>query len=158
MHHIPILSRRRLQAEVIQPIYDEMVKRLGEDEAQSILDTAIRQAAIAEGANLASQAPDGETSMKSFIDCFELWTRGGALEVEVHQATDERFEFDVTRCRYSETYQEMGLGHIGQLLSCNRDECFCEGYDPKIILERKQTIMAGDARCTFRYRYESENN
>ena len=158
MHHIPILSRRRLQAEVIQPIYDEMVKRLGEDEAQAILDTAIRQAAIAEGANLASQAPNGETSMKSFIDCFELWTRGGALEVEVHQATDERFEFDVTRCRYSETYQEMGLGHIGQLLSCNRDECFCEGYDPKIKLERKQTIMAGDARCTFRYRYESENN
>jgi len=158
VHDIPILSRRRLQAEVIQPIYDEMVKRLGEDEAQSILDTAIRQAAIAEGANLASQAPDGETSMKSFIDCFELWTRGGALEVEVHQATDERFEFDVTRCRYAETYQEMGLGHIGQLLSCNRDECFCEGYDLKIKLERKQTIMAGDARCTFRYRYESENN
>ena len=117
MHDIPILSRRRLQAEVIQPIYDEMVKRLGEEEAQSILHTAIRQAAIAEGANLASQAPDGETSMKSFIDCFELWTRGGALEVEVHQATDERFEFDVTRCRYAETYQEMGLGHIGQLLS-----------------------------------------
>ena len=75
MRDIPILSRRRLQAEVIQPIYDEMVKRLGEDEAQSILDAAIRRAAIAEGASLASQAPDGETSRKSFIDCFELAAR-----------------------------------------------------------------------------------
>ncbi len=56
MHDIPILSRRRLQAEVIQPIYDEMVKRLGEDEAQSILDTAIRQAAIAEGVQICAVA------------------------------------------------------------------------------------------------------
>ena len=35
----------------------------------------------------------------------------------------------------------MGLGEIGALLSCNRDGAFCEGYDPKLKLERTQTIM-----------------
>ena len=154
MNNIPILTRRRLQAEVIKPIYEEMVKAVGDAQARSILDGAIRKVAIAEGAQLASEAPDGATSMRSFIDLFSLWTHGGALEVEVHEATDERFEFDVTRCRYAETYHELGLGHIGQLLSCNRDGCFCEGYDANIKLERRETIMAGDARCTFRYRYD----
>ena len=49
----------------------------------------------------------------------------------------------------------MGLGKIGHLLSCNRDGTFCQGYDPNITLERKQTIMEGASCCTFRYRYKS---
>jgi hypothetical protein len=85
-----------------------------------------------------------------------LWTADGALEVTVHEATDKVFNFDVTRCKYAETYREMGLGNIGHLMSCNRDGTFCEGYDPNIKLERKQTIMAGASCCTFRYRYEAE--
>jgi hypothetical protein len=47
----------------------------------------------------------------------------------------------------------MGLGDIGHLMSCNRDGTFCQGYDPKIALERQHTIMDGAPRCTFRYRY-----
>jgi L-2-amino-thiazoline-4-carboxylic acid hydrolase len=63
------------------------------------------------------------------------------------------FNFDVTRCKYAETYKEMGLGAIGHLMSCNRDGTFCQGDDPNIALERQHTIMAGVPRCTFRYRY-----
>jgi hypothetical protein len=76
--------------------------------------------------------------------------------VTVHEATDKVFNFDVTRCRYAEAYKEMGLEKIGHLMSCNRDGTFCEGYDPNIKLDRKQTIMQGAACCTFRYRYEAE--
>ena len=74
--------------------------------------------------------------------------------MKVLKADDTTFDFDITRCRYAETYKEMGLGKIGHLLSCNRDGTFCEGYDPNITLERKQTIMAGAACCTFRYKYK----
>ena len=81
--------------------------------------------------------------MADFIKFYELWTADGALEMKVLEASDERFDFDITRCRYAETYKEMGLGKIGHLLSCNRDGTFCEGYDPNISLERKQTIMQG---------------
>ena len=90
--------------------------------------------------------------MRAFIDIFELWTRGGALEIEVLEASDERFDFNVTRCRYAEMYREMGLGDIGHLLSCNRDGTFVEGFDPRLRLERAQTIMGGAPCCTFRYR------
>ena len=74
--------------------------------------------------------------------------------IEVIEANDKVFDFNVTRCRYAETYRAMGLGEIGHLLSCNRDGAFCEGYDPKLKLERSQTIMQGASHCDFRYTYK----
>ena len=151
---LPTLTKRRIQAEVIGPIYAEMVAAIGEEAASAILDSAIRKAAVAEGKAFAAKAPGGATSMADFIKLYELWTHDGALEIEVHAASDGAFDFDVTRCKYAETYRAMGLGHIGHLMSCNRDGTFCQGYDPKISLDRQHTIMAGAPRCTFRYTYE----
>ena len=154
MTEIPTLTKRKLQAQVIGPIYAEMVAQVGEEKASAILDAAIRKAAIAEGKEFAKKAPGGVTSMADFVKLYELWTADDALEVKVLEANDTTFNFDVVRCKYAETYKEMGLGKIGHLLSCNRDGTFCQGYDPAITLERKQTIMEGASCCTFRYRYE----
>jgi hypothetical protein len=156
MAAIPTLTKRRLQAEVIGPIFAEMVQEFGEERASAVLDRAIRKAAVAEGRRYAAAAPGGVTSMADFVRLYDDWTADDALTIEVKTATDEVFDFDVTRCRYAETYREMGLGEIGHLLSCNRDGTFCEGYDPNITLERKQTIMAGAKTCTFRYRYTKQ--
>jgi hypothetical protein len=153
---IPTLTKRRLQAQVIGPIYAEMVREIGEERAAAALDRAIHQAAVAEGREFAARAPGGKTSLADFIALYELWTRDGALEVEVLEASDQKFDFNVTRCRYAEMYREMGLGGIGHLLSCNRDGTFCEGYDANITLTREQTIMAGAPCCTFRYAYGSD--
>jgi hypothetical protein len=147
---VPTLLKRQLQAEVIGPLYREMVQQIGEDKAKSILDAAIRKAAVAEGKAFADMA-GGHTSMADFIKLYELWTRDGALEIDVLAANDTTFDFNVTRCRYAEAYRTMGLADIGHLLSCNRDGTFCQGYDPKITLQREQTIMAGATSCTFRY-------
>jgi hypothetical protein len=152
MTELPTLTKRRLQAQVIGPIYAEMVEQLGEEKAEEILDAAIKKAAIAEGKSFAEKAPGGVTSMADFIKLYELWTADGALEMDVLDASDTVFNFNITRCKYAETYQDMGLGKIGHLLSCNRDGTFCEGYDSRISLERKQTIMAGASCCTFRYK------
>ena len=70
------------------------------------------------------------------------------------EQSDTSFQFNVVKCRYAETYKAMGLGEIGHLLSCNRDGAFCEGYDPKLKLERTQTIMQGASHCDFKYRFE----
>ena len=153
MAELPTLTKRKLQAEVIGPIYAEMVAQIGEEKASAILDAAIRKAAVAEGRHFADSA-GGKTSMADFIRLYDLWTADGALEMKVLKADDTTFDFDITRCRYAETYKEMGLGKIGHLLSCNRDGTFCQGYDPNITLERKQTIMEGASCCTFRYRYK----
>ena len=153
MAEIPTLTKRKLQAQVLGPLHAEMVLELGKETADAILDRAIRKAAIAEGEAFAKSAPGGVTSMADFIKLFDLWTAEDALKIEVLEANDVRFDFNVTRCRYAETYKDMGLGEIGPLLSCNRDGTFCQGYDPRIALERKQTIMEGASCCTFRYTF-----
>ncbi|HEX7109970.1 MAG TPA: L-2-amino-thiazoline-4-carboxylic acid hydrolase, partial [Aestuariivirga sp.] len=96
MAEIPTIVKRKLQAQVIGPIYAEMVAQVGEERATAILDAAIRKAAIAEGMEFAKKAPGGVTSMADFIKLYELWTADGALEVTVHEATDKTFNFDVT--------------------------------------------------------------
>ncbi|QEL25237.1 2-amino-thiazoline-4-carboxylic acid hydrolase [Bosea sp. F3-2] len=152
---IGILARRRIEAGIIAPIYEEMRERLGEEMAQSILDQAIRKAAIAAGQSFAAKTPGG-TSLRSFQELQALWTQDDALVIEVVKATDTEFDYNVHRCRYAETYREMGLGKIGHLLSCNRDGVFCTGYDPRITLERTQTIMGGATHCNFRYTLQQE--
>ncbi len=150
---LAILEQRRIEATVIKPIYEEMVEELGVEKAQKILGTAITKAAIAQGQSFAEKA-EGDTGLESFADLMKHWTANGALEIEVSERSSERFDFDVKRCRYSEMYKAMGLGDIGHLLSCNRDGTFCQGYDPRIKLDRSQTIMGGASHCDFRYTIE----
>lgn len=155
MTDLPIIEQRRIEATVIKPIYEEMVQEVGREVAQKIISSAIRKAAIAQAQSFAERdGPDRD--MRSFQDLYSLWTKGGALETEVLEATDETYNFNVTRCRYAEMYMEMGLGEIGHLLSCNRDGSFCEGYSDKITMQRGQTIMRGASHCDFRYRYEGD--
>lgn len=152
MENIPVLEKRRMQAQVIKPIWEVLVARLGETTARDILDKAIRKAAVEEGRMMAAASPGGDTSMPAFIRLYDNWKTGGALETQTLTADADRFDFDVTRCRYAEMYREMGLEAIGDLLSCNRDGTFVEGYNPDITMEREHTIMQGHGRCTFRYR------
>ena len=154
MSDVPVLVKRRLQAEVVGPIFEAMVAEIGRERAEAILGAAIRKAAVAEGAAFRARVPKGADVMPAFRELFELWTRGGALEIEELEASEARFDFNVTRCRYAEMYREMGLGDIGHLLSCNRDGTFAEGFDRRLQLERAQTIMSGASCCTFRYRLD----
>ena len=78
-----------------------------------------------------------------------MWTKDDALTIEVLADGPGVFDFNVTRCRYAETYRAMGLGGIGDILSCDRDGAFCEGYDPRIKLTRTQTIMGGASVVRF---------
>jgi len=158
MTDIPVLDKRRLQAQVIKPIWLELVRRFGNAEARDILDKAIREAAIEEGRALAAAAPGGDTRLPAFVRLFDNWKTGGALETTTLREDASHFDFDVTRCRYAEMYREMGLAEIGDLLSCNRDGTFVEGYNPDITMVRDQTIMKGDGRCTFRYRSSTDDN
>jgi hypothetical protein len=146
-----ILARRKIEAAIIAPIYDEMRKAIGADKAREILRNAIRRAAIEAGAEMASRAAGG-ADLESFKSILHLWTKDDALTIEVLDDAPGVLDFNVRRCRYAETYRAMGLGDIGDILSCNRDGAFCEGYDPRIKLTRTQTIMGGASHCDFRYR------
>ncbi len=75
----------------------------------------------------------------------------GSLIVDVVEASDRRFDFNVTRCKFVEMYDEMGARDLGYLLSCNRDFAMFEGMAPDLHFDRTQTRMEGAPHCDFRY-------
>ena len=150
---LPILTQRRIEAAFAKGIYDEMKAELGEAAAKRILASAVIKLAKQTAAEMAKEAPGAEPSLDSFRAIQPRWTAEDALRTEVVKSTDTDFHFNVTRCRYAEMYRAMGLSELGALLSCNRDAAFCEGYDPRLKLERTQTLMAGATHCDFRYRW-----
>jgi len=149
---LPMLERRRIEAQILKHVYDVLVSSHGKDVAATAVGSAVRASSIEQAQEMAAMV-DGKTSMQTFVDRQGLWTKGGALEIDIKEHTDTTYKFDVKRCRYSEIYREMGLGEIGHLLSCERDGTFCEGYDKRLKLTRTQTIMSGASHCDFSYEF-----
>jgi len=151
---IGILRQRTIEAAFAKELHAEMAKEIGEERATAILARAVIRMARAAGAEWARRAAGGRTSIRSFAETLPAWTKDDALTIEVLKETETEFHFNVTRCRYAETYRAMGIGHLGAVLSCNRDGTFCEVYDPRLKLTRTQTIMEGASHCDFRYSLE----
>jgi imidazole glycerol phosphate synthase subunit HisF len=152
---LAMLERRRIEAAILKHVYDTLKASHGKDVARSTLASAVRASAMVQAREMADKV-SGHTSMQTFIDRQELWTRGGALEREVLEQNEGRYRFNVTRCKYAEMYRDMGLGEIGHLLFCQRDGTFSEGYDRRLKLKRTQTIMQGASHCDFDYTYEKD--
>lgn len=155
MKDMPILERRRIEAQILKHVHDVVSARSGTEEADAVIGTAVSRSAIDQGRDFATAL--GHTpSLQDFADIMPLWEKEDALRVEMVEASPEKLEFNIVRCRYAEMYREMGLGRIGHLLSCNRDGDFCVGYNPQMKLTRTQTIMSGASHCDFRYRLEPD--
>ena len=153
--NLPILEQRRIEANIIKPIYEEMVERLGKQQAAEILRAAITKDSIQQGQAYAREE-GGDTTLHGFHALLPQWKANGALEVDMLAEEEQHVHYNVTRCQYAEMYKSMGLAEIGHILSCGRDGTFCTGYNPKIKLERSQTIMQGADHCDFRFHWEEE--
>lgn len=149
---LSMLEKRRIEAEILKHVYETLKASQGSDVAKRTIADSVRRSAIEQARRFAEEQ-GGEKTLQSFVDLMPLWTKDDALEIEVVHRDANTFDFNVTRCRYSEMYKAMGLGEVGHLLSCQRDGAFCEGYDAKLKLTRTQTIMQGGSHCDFRYRH-----
>ena len=152
---MPIIARRRIEAEILKHVYDVLRESHGEETARAAIGAAVSRSAIQQGERFRA-ALGRDPGFADFAAIMPNWTTGDSLRVEIKAQDAERFDFDVTRCRYAEMYRQMGLGEIGHLLSCNRDGDFCVGYNPKMELTRTHTIMQGAKSCDFRYRMKDE--
>ena len=156
INDIPILLRRKIEAMILKHVLDVITERSSREEGEAVIGETCSRSAIEQGQQLAEalgHAPD----LTDFAAIQPNWTREDALRIDMLEATEEKMDFNVVRCRYSEMYKEMGLGDIGHLLSCNRDGDFCIGYNPDIELTRTQTIMKGASHCDFRYRMKKKD-
>jgi hypothetical protein len=106
-----ILARRKIEAAIIAPIYDEMRQAIGEDKARDILRRAIRCAAINAGAEMAERA-EGGADLESFKAILPLWTKDGPSSVDEGRRVDDRGH---RRCAGKARLQRQALPLRGDL-------------------------------------------
>ena len=151
--NVSILARRYIEAAILKNVFDEISNKFGVKAAEEIIGKACSNSAIAHGAAMADVL-EIKPDLSDFADILPNWTKEEALEIEVLEEAASVMNFNVTRCRYAEMYEEMGLKDIGHLLSCSRDADFCKGYNSEIKFERTQTMMKGAKYCDFRLKLQ----
>lgn len=144
------LDRRALQAPVAACLIRAFAGVLGRDQAIEIATAAIQADARMAGKCLAEHY--GANSMAVLARIVrEIWAENGAMTVRFLEETELSLCFDVTRCRYAELYEGMGMKELGFCLSCSRDEPFARGFNLRLKMLRIQTIMQGAPFCDFRF-------
>jgi predicted RNase H-like nuclease len=150
---IGVLTRREVEARILAPVIDALGREFGRDEVIAVVRETIIRIAQEQGAQLAETM--GGDSLAVFADSLRFWTQDNALEIDVLAQDEQRFDFNVTRCRYAELYRALDIPELGAVLSCNRDWALIQGFNPEVELTRTQTIMQGASFCDFRYRRQS---
>ena len=89
-NELGILARRKIEAEIIKPIYEILVREIGKARAQAVIGEAIEQAAIDAGKAFASKEPNG-ADVRSFIALQYRWEKDNALDVKVIDADDQQY-------------------------------------------------------------------
>ncbi len=151
---VPMIVRREIEARILAPFVESLCEQFSRPRVVEILRETIERIARQSGREQA-QACDG-SGLADFSQVVGKWREGGALELTVLQHDEHRYEFNVTRCRYAEMYERLGIPELGAVLSCNRDFAASKGFNPDLTLTRTQTLMEGAAHCDFRYRMEGE--
>lgn len=151
---VTLLARRRIEAAMLAEVYAVLTERFGETLALTVIEDTVVRAAYAAGQAFAGSAPDGPC-LEHFRAVVELWRRGDALTIDNVRSDPKSLSFDVTRCRYAESYREMGLPEVlATRVSCLRDGAFVAGYSPKLRLSRPTTIAGGAGCCPFTFTWE----
>ena len=154
LNDIGILKRREIEARILAPVLAALGAEFGRERVLEIVSDTIINVARAQGAQLAAQT--GGNELADFARALAAWKKDDAMQMEVLNENDARYEFNVTRCRYAEMYRALGIPELGAVLSCNRDFALIEGFNPLIQLTRTQTLMQGAACCDFRFVRQDE--
>ena len=152
---IGVLTRREVEARILAPVIDALSTKFGREKVLEIVRETIIQLAADQGAELAKYM--GGNSLPHFADSLQYWTKDNALEIEIIEQTEASFIFNVTRCRYAELYEKLGVSGYGTIFSCARDFALINGFNEKITLRRTQTILEGADHCDFCYTAKKGN-
>lgn len=151
---IGVLVRREVEARILAPIIDALAKEFGHESVIETIRDTIIDIARKQGAELADAM--GGCSCRHFKESLQYWTKDDALEIDMHVEDGKQLTYHVTRCRYAEMYQALGIPELGSIFSCNRDAALIEGFNPNARLIRNQTLMEGAPYCDFAYTFPPE--
>ncbi|HZE22266.1 MAG TPA: L-2-amino-thiazoline-4-carboxylic acid hydrolase [Desulfobaccales bacterium] len=147
---LSLFGRREVQAPLAAVLIREFAGALGLDRALEVATAAIQADAALAGRAMA-QRYGGYTMLDLARVVKEVWAEDDAITLRLLEESETRLRFDVTRCRYVELYERLGMKELGYCLSCSRDEAFARGFNPRLRLARSQTIMQGAPFCDFHF-------
>ena len=147
------LERRKIESGVLVPMVQAFQLAMGKEQANCVAREVICALARQDGERWAAQFG---TDLAAIHKVAALWADGGALVIEMLSHSSRHLDFNVTRCRYAELYQELGLSELGTLFHCERDFAMMDGFSNSIVLTRTQTIMGGASHCDFRFEEKKE--
>ena len=110
MNEIGVLKRREIEARILLPVIEALGKEFGKDRVVEIVRDVIVDVAQAQGREVAAQ--QGGDSLGHLAKALQDWQKGDAYEMDVLEQNDERFSFNVTRCRYAELYRSLGIPEL----------------------------------------------
>ena len=150
MKHLPLLEQRKTEAKVLAPLIRAFEEEFGREKTRALVGKTIKELARRDGEAIAAELEG--TPIEKIAALLPRFNEGDALELDVLKQDASCYEFNVTRCRFAEFYEGLGIPELGRLLSCNRDFALSEGISSELELERSQTIMEGASHCDFRFR------
>ena len=150
---LSLLERRKIEAAIAASLINGFAEAGGREKAIETACRVIEQLAKEAGRQMGERRGSNRMSDLARI-VREVWSQGGALEIQFLSETEDQLFFDVTRCRYAEEYEKLGVREFGFCLSCSRDGAFAAGFNPRIRMKRTQTIMEGASCCDFRFTLE----
>ena len=152
LNDIGVLNRREIEARILAPLIAAFTEEFGRERVLDIVKRVITRIARDQGKTLADRM--GGNTLVHLVQSQANWLKGDSLTIEVRHLDETAYDYDVTRCRYAEMYQSLGIPELGIILSCGRDFALGDGFNPSLKLTRTQTIMEGAPCCDFRYRVE----
>jgi hypothetical protein len=147
---VPLIDQVKIQAQVLVPLVKTLRAELGEERANSIVRKALLDLYRKFGEQWWREH-GGRDLGETMALAFDRFAAGDALDYEVLRKTPDRFDINVTGCRYAEFYKAIGAPELGFLLVCSADFIMADGFGPNVRLTRTQTIMQGASHCDFRY-------
>ena len=145
---IGVLIRREIEAAILKPLIEAFGDKFGQEATMEIVAKVIEESARENGRQLAAML--GGDNLEDFINGLPLWSKNGALEIEILEQAKDKLSMNITRCRYVDMYRRLGMEELGYALSCARDPALFTGFNEKIDFQRTQTIMEGAPFCDFR--------
>lgn len=149
LNAIGVLKRREIEARLMAPLIEALSREFGREKVLQVVRETVVGMAQEQGRQLVQIM--GGNNLEQFAAALPDWTKDDALEIGVLTLSADTLHFNVTRCRYAEMYEALGLRELGAVLSCERDGALMEGFNSDVSLQRSQTILGGAPHCDFRY-------
>jgi hypothetical protein len=150
--NISLLDRVKLQTQVLLPVLHALRVELGEERANRVVFTALREWSRNLFHQMGAQFAGSPQEKWQAIWAVLLPQIGNDVDYERLRDDGEARDFNITGCRYAEFFRQLNEPELGAVLLCEMDLHIAEVGSPEVEFTRTQTIMKGSRYCDFRHR------